>query len=345
MTAVPAPPAAGARASAMKDGMDERLVELLGRIAPVKREEMLSRHTTFGIGGPAELFVTVRSAEDLAAAVMAARETGAPCFVLGAGSNILVGDQGVRGVVIDNQAKDVRIEPLRTGDEGAMALPPALAAAGPGQAAVVRAESGVSFAALARNLARDGYAGVEWACGIPGTLGGATVYNAGAYEGCLADVLMAASLIDGAGERRSVPAADLALGYRTSAILRGELGRCVVLSVDLGVVRGDARELLDKIAAYDRQRLDAQPRGRNSGSTFKNPPGRQAWELIDAVALRGQRSGDAMFSPKHCNFIENAGAARAADVAALIREAQQRVKERYGIDLVTEVEFVGEGFA
>ncbi len=323
--------------------MDE-LIDRLKRIAVVKTHEPLARHTTFGIGGPSDLFVTVRSAHELAQVVRAVREANAPLFVLGSGSNILVGDDGIRGVVIDNQAKATRVEPLRIGEADDVVLPAKAAAAAPDDRFVVWAESGTSFAALGRNLARDGYRGLEWACGIPGTLGGAAVYNAGAYDGCLADVLLAATLIDAAGEVRHLPASSLDLSYRRSALLDGEWRGSVVLSVELAVVRGDASAAMARVAELDRSRLAAQPRGRNSGSTFKNPPGRQAWELIDTVGMRGERIGDAQISPKHCNFISNLGDARAADVAALMREAQRRVKERFGIELEAEVAFVGEGF-
>ncbi|MEX2247154.1 MAG: UDP-N-acetylmuramate dehydrogenase [Dehalococcoidia bacterium] len=322
--------------------MDGTLVARLEAIAAVRRDEVLARHTTFGIGGPADLFVTVRSADQLRDAFLSVREAGVPCFVLGAGSNILVGDAGVRGVVIDNQAKAHRIAPLVIGTDSPVSLPPSVES--PDGASVVWAESGASFAALARSLARDGYAGVEWACGVPGTLGGAVIYNAGAYDGCLADVLLAVTLIDGAGDQRYLPAPELKLGYRTSALLRGELGDCVVLTVEIAVTRGDARALAAQVAAFDRQRLDAQPRGRNSGSTFKNPEGRRAWELIDDAGLRGHRIGGARISPKHCNFIENLGDARAADVFALMSEAKRRVRERFGIELEDEVQRVGEGF-
>ncbi|MHB8377561.1 MAG: UDP-N-acetylmuramate dehydrogenase, partial [Dehalococcoidia bacterium] len=136
----------------------------------------------------------------------------------------------------------------------------------------------------------------------------------------------------------------LELTYRNSVFTRGAFAGRVLLTVELALERGDARALAGRIAEFDRQRLEAQPRGRNSGSTFKNPAERQAWELIDAVGLRGERRGDAQFSEKHCNFIANLGKARAADVAALMREAQRRVRERFGIELENEVALVGEGF-
>jgi UDP-N-acetylmuramate dehydrogenase len=308
-------------------GTYEALIAELKTIASVRLNEPLARHVTFGIGGPADAFVTVRSSDELARAVIAVRRASVPLFILGSGSNILIGDAGMRGVVIDNQAKAWRREQRADG------VP------------VILAESGTSFAALARALARQGYSGIEWACGIPGTLGGAAVYNAGAYDGCLADVLLAATILDGAGDVRHVQPPELKLGYRTSAILRGEMPGAVVLSLAIAVAHGDAAAAQARIAELDRSRLDAQPRGRTGGSTFKNPPGHHAWELIDAVGLRGHRIGDAQISEKHCNFFLNVGAARAADVFALMQEAKRRVKERFGIDLEDEVALVGEGFA
>lgn len=321
----------------------DELVAELWTFATVRVDEPLARHVTFGIGGPADVFVTVRTADELARAATAARARGVPSFVLGSGSNILVGDRGIRGVVIDNQAKATRIEPLRVGAESPVSVPEAIAAL-PGEKFMVWGESGASFAALARSLARDGYAGIEWAGGIPGTLGGAAVYNAGAYGGSLADVLLAVTLVDGNGEQRYLPAPEVRLGYRTSAILRGELGQCVVLTLEMALARGDAAALSARVAELDRERLGAQPRGRNGGSTFKNPEGHQAWQLIDAVGLRGERRGDAQISEKHCNFFLNLGHARAADVYALMQEARRRVHEQYGIELENEVQLVGEGF-
>lgn len=324
-----------ANAKERAEAMDDGLIEQLRAIAPVKTGEPLSRHTTFGIGGPADVFVTARNADELARAVTAARASGAAVFILGAGSNILVGDGGIRGVVIDNQAKAIEA-PLSPGPSPT---------GGDGDARIVRAESGVPFASLARQMAREGYAGIEWAAGIPGTMGGAVVYNAGAYDGCLADVLRAVTLLDGADRQRSVPAGELKLAYRSSAILRGECAGCVVLSVEIALTKGDSGALMRRIAELDELRLGAQPRGRNSGSTFKNPPAAHAWRLIDTVGLRGHRIGNAQISEKHANFIENLGGARAADVAALMREAQRRVKQQFGIELQNEVELVGEGFA
>ena len=308
-------------------GTNENLFEQLKKIAPVRRDEPLARHVTFGIGGPADLFVTVRSADELARAVITTRDAGVPLFILGAGSNILVGDGGIRGVVINNQAKHIEGPSGRSGEW------------------LLRAESGVAFATLSRHLAKDGYGGIEWACGIPGSLGGAAVYNAGAYGGCLADVLRSVTMLLANGSQREVPAADLRLTYRNSVFTLGECAGCVVLALLLAVTPGDPAALLRRIEEIDEQRLGAQTRGRNGGSTFKNPEGQQAWELIGAVGLRGHRIGGAQISEQHCNFFVNTGAARAADVYALMQEARRRVKERFDIELEREIELVGEGFA
>lgn len=320
------PPRRAGRARGLDLELGADLLQRLSAIAPVRADEPLARHTTFGIGGPADIFVTVRSAGELAAAVTTARGAGAPVFILGSGSNILVGDAGIRGVVIDNQAKAIDGPAERDG------------------AWLLRAESGASFAALARHLAKDGFGGFAWAAGIPGSVGGAVVYNAGAYGGCIADVLRGATVLRPGGERVAMPAAGLELTYRNSIFTRGACPGCVVLDATLEVTPGDADALVARIATIDAERLAAQPRGRTGGSTFKNPEGHRAWELIDAVGLRGHRIGDAQISEKHCNFFMNTGNATAASVFALMTEARRRVKERFGIDLENEVQLVGEGF-
>ena len=297
----------------------------LEAIAPVREGEPLARHTTFGVGGPADLYIKVRDARQLVAAFATARRYGLPVFVLGSGSNILVGDRGIRGLVIEN-------------DAGAVDGPHPL----PNGRARVTAESGASFAGTARRLCRAGYWGLEWAVGIPGTIGGAVVYNAGAYGGSLSDVLVSVRVADANGVERDIPAADLQLVYRGSVFTRGLLEDQVVVSATFDVLPGDAEEIMRRVAELDKKRLTAQPPGRNAGSTFKNPPGQAAWWLIDQAGMRGHRIGDAEVSPKHTNFFSNAGHARAADVMALIELAQTRVKEQFGIDLQREVQLVGE---
>lgn len=288
----------------------------LGELRP---GEPLARHTTFGIGGPADLFFVARDAEGLGRALLAARDAGVPAFILGSGSNILVADAGIRGLVISNRARTEEVD-----------------------GAVVRIESGASFAAFARRMCRRGLAGLAWAVGIPGTLGGAVVYNAGAYGGCLADVLRRARILLPSGRAEWVDAGDLHLVYRGSAFTRGQLRDQAVLACELELAPGDPADLLARAASYDQKRLAAQPRGRSAGSTFKNPPEAPAWKLIDAVGMRGMRRGDAAVSEKHANFFVNEGNATAADVRWLIDEARRRVFEQFGITLEPEVQFVGE---
>jgi len=298
----------------------ERLVASFARFGEAKLAEPLSRHTTFGVGGPADIFLTVRDAAGLAGATKAAAQEGLDLFVLGSGSNILVADAGIRGLVLDNRAR------REVASDGGLAY---------------RLESGASFAAFARRMCRLGLDGLAWAVGIPGTLGGAVVYNAGAYGGCLADVLTRVRLQDSQDGDAWVAAADLGLVYRGSVFTRGQFVGRTVLEAEVELAPGDAAALMAQAAALDARRLAAQPRGRNAGSTFKNPPERPAWWLIDAVGLRGATRGDAAISDKHCNFFVNYGNARAADVAWLIQEAERRVKEQFGITLERELAFVG----
>jgi UDP-N-acetylmuramate dehydrogenase len=306
----------------------EFLTELraLGDLAPVRLDEPMARHTTFGIGGPADYYTSAASEEQLLALTNIARRHGVPFFVLGSGSNILVSDGGIRGLVIENRHTHCQ-DPVPQAN-GRFLL---------------RAASGVSFAALARRLAQDGLAGLEWACGIPGTLGGAVVYNAGAYGGCLADILLSVRVANGSAPTE-MAASELALGYRGSAFTRGILTDRLILSVDLLLHEGDAAALAQRIAELDARRLAVQPRGRNAGSIFKNTPEHPAWWLIDQVGLRGHRIGDAEISAHHANFFVNRGRARAADIVALMDLARQRVQERFGICLEAEVALVWEGF-
>ena len=313
----------------------------LEQTAPVRLDEPLGRYTTFGAGGPADAFVVATSARQVAEVVRLCRREGVPFFVLGSGSNIVIGDRGIRGVTIANAAQGL------AGPE----------TAGGGRFRV-RADAGCSFAAVARRFAFAGYAGLEWACGIPGTLGGAVVYNAGAYGGCLADVLERAVVASEDGDVELL-ASDLHLVYRGSDFTRGLMAGKAVVSVEFSLREADPAELRGRVREFDRQRLAAQPRGRNAGSFFKNPstgsaweapagsglPGKPlAWQLLDAVGMRGYRVGGAQFSEKHCNFMVNLGGATAADVAALMRLAQERVRAAFGIELENEVALVGEGF-
>ncbi|HEY5476274.1 MAG TPA: UDP-N-acetylmuramate dehydrogenase, partial [Tepidiformaceae bacterium] len=252
-------------------------------------------------------------------AAAAAHEAGIATFVLGSGSNILVADAGMRGLVIDNRAR-------KENSAGNWTF---------------RVDSGCSLAGFARRMCRAGLDGLAWAVGIPGTLGGAVVYNAGAYGGCLGDVLKRIRLQDPSGGAYWIEASALGLVYRGSMFTRGQFAGKTVLEAEVQLVEGDAKELQERAASYDAKRLGAQPRGRNAGSMFKNPAEHPAWKLIDSVGLRGASRGDAAISDKHCNFFVNNGNARARDVAWLVSEAERRVFDRFGLTLEREVAFVG----
>jgi UDP-N-acetylmuramate dehydrogenase len=304
--------------------MNEHLLGQLRDLAEVRLDEPLGRHVTFGVGGPADAYVIAENEDQLRLGYSLAKQAGEPVFIFGSGSNILIGDGGVRGLTIENRTSAVE---------------------GPspnGAGFRARVASGVSFAALSRRLSSQGYAGIEWACGIPGSLGGAVVSNAGAYEWSLKDVLKSARLSDEDGNILEVPPDGLDLTYRNSAFTRGQIRDKIVLSVDLHLERGDANELKQHVREFDEQRREAQPPGRNCGSVFKNPPQNPSWWYVAQVGLRGHRLGGAQFSDQHANFILNLGDARAADIVALMQLAQERVRERFSIELEPEVALVGE---
>ena len=291
--------------------------------AYVRLNEPLARHTFYRIGGLADLFFCAQSAGELATAVKLARQSGVPCFVLGTGTNVLVSDRGVRGLVVQNRARAVTWTEI-------------------GDQMWVKAESGASLSWLARQSARQGWAGLTWACGIPGTVGGGVVQNAGAHGACLADVLQSVTVLDEQDAVQRIPAGNLELDYRSS-IFKGKRGQSwVILSAEMALRRGNREELAARIAGHDAWRREHQPVGASCGSVFKNPPGDHAGRLIEAAGLKGQRVGGAEISPLHANFFVNAGGATARDVVALIDRARDEVKRQFGVSLELEIELVGE---
>ena len=307
----------------------ERAVARLGATA----DEPMSRRTTVRIGGPADWYLEAESVAHLHQALAAAREEGLPLLALGRGSNLLVGDAGIRGLVM--RLPDAVDEPRRSGDR-----------------VDVEADAGAPIFVLARQLAARGIRGLEWAEGIPGTLGGAAVNNAGAYGGCFADIAdwVEAIRLDGRSER--IDAADLDFGYRRSAFTDGGLADAVIARVSLCLSAGDADEAMTRVAEVQRHRRETKPTGASLGSTFRNLRGgpdlscaERAWHLIDRAGLRGERIGAARISEQHPNYFINEGDATARDYAALIRLAQERVLGRFGVRLEPEIKFAGEGFA
>lgn len=293
-------------------------LEILGDCAV--RDRRLDDFTTYRLGGPAAVFATVRTRRDLAAAVRAVGESGLPVLVVGRGSNLLVSDEGFRGVVVHlaDDFDQIRIEP-----DG-----------------VVHAGGAVALPVVARRTAGAGLVGFEWAVGVPGSVGGAVRMNAGGHGSDMSESLVAAEVVDvSTGECSMRPRSDLGLRFRGSDLGSTE----VVLAVDIRLVPGDAAEAGRRITEIVAWRRAHQPGGQNCGSVFVNPiPGEvAAAELIDRCGLRGMRHGGAVVSPKHANFIQAEPGARASDVRALIEQIRARVADETGFMLRTEVLFVG----
>ncbi|MBI2909095.1 MAG: UDP-N-acetylmuramate dehydrogenase [Chloroflexi bacterium] len=292
----------------------------LEAVAAVRLNESMRLHTSFRIGGPADIYVVAESVRQLREAVQIARRHEAPVFILGKGSNLLVDDAGIRGVVIEN----------RSGRRGYAV-----------QGTEVRVSSGVSLSSLARRTALAGLEGLEWAIGVPGTVGGAVVCSAGAYGGSMADVVRQVEVLSDASAVRSLEAASVGFGYRQSVFKKEGPTGSVILTADLALRRGKAEVLKARLARYASHRRSHQPKEPSAGSIFKNPQGYAAGWLIEQVGLKGRRIGDAQISPVHANFIVNLGHATAADVMSLIVMARDKVREQFSIGLEREIEIVG----
>ncbi len=283
----------------------------------------MSRHTTARIGGPADWFVEATSADELRDLVLAARREHMPYFVVGGGSNILVSDRGVRGLVILNKARRIKFQISNLKSQR------------------VEAESGVILPTLARECIERGLAGLEWAIGVPGTVGGAVVGNAGAHGSDMARNLVSATILDTDGNVRGWARQELQFGYRSS-ILKSKLRNPVVLAAEFELTLSTRQELESRAAEFTEKRKRTQPPGASMGSMFKNPPGDHAGRLIEAAGLKGARVGQAEISPVHANFFVNVGRASAQDVYALIGMARDKVKAEFGVELELEIELVGE---
>ena len=295
--------------------------------------EPLSAHTSYGIGGPADLFVTVGSQDELCRIVALARECQVPYFLLGSGTNILVSDKGIRGLVIENRARGSRFE-VR------------------GEEAILWAEAGAFLKDLAEEGVRRGLAGLEWAIGIPGTVGGAVVGNAGAYGGYVSDILTQVAILRTNGKIQELGSEEVRFGYRTSRFKAAnrEIGATVprraampvILAAQFKLQPGSVRVLRERVTEYTRQREARQPNEPSAGSVFKRTAQYPAGFLIEQAGLKGKRIGDAQISPKHANYIVNLGQARASDVKALMDMARDAVLKQFGIELELEQELVGE---
>lgn len=310
--------------------------------------EPLARHTTFRIGGPADLHAAVTTTPQLAALADLAAEHGVPTTILGGGSNVLVSDAGVRGLVVAVQTREVALRrgaPDPEGEHGDQ-----------GELYIV-ADAGVPLAGLARWAIKNGWAGLEWAVSVPGTVAGAVVGNAGAHGGDMAgNVAWVQVLLPGQG-RQVWPAREMGFAYRSSRLKAGQTSgevqpldadgrsharRPVVLTVGLRAIPGDIGEMEARAERYLAQRRATQPVEPSAGSIFRNPPGDYAGRLIEAAGLKGYRHGGAQVSPRHANFIINTGQATAQDVVTLINLIRRRVYDCTGIVLMPEILFIGD---
>ena len=282
----------------------------------------LARYTAARVGGPADGLVVVRSLVELVAAARWLWTAGVTFYVLGGGSNILVSDRGVRGVVVLNRARKIEFD--QDVD------PP-----------TVWAESGANFGSLARQAAGKGLGGLEWAAGIPGTLGGAVVGNAGAHGQDMAANLQMAEILHHTRGQEQWNRDRLEFGYRTSA-LKASTGETVVLAAQLVLTQRPEAEIQENMDSFLSYRRQTQPPGASMGSMFKNPPGDYAGRLIEAAGLKGERIGNAQISPLHGNFFVNLGAATAEEVMALIQLARKTVAEKFDVSLELEIEMVGD---
>ena len=286
----------------------------------VQENVLLAPYTSARIGGPADMMLTVKTADELADAMQVIWELELPYYILGGGSNVLVSDKGFRGVVVLDRAKEVRFE---LGDQP-----------------TVWCEAGVVIANLAKRCASKGLAGLEWSATVPGTIGGAVFGNAGAFGGDMNASLIWAELLTSNG-REKFMLDQMGYGYRTSILKRGEING-IVLSALLKLKNSSKEEVSVKIDQFSERRKATQPPGASMGSMFKNPEGDHAGRLIEAAGLKGTRIGNAEISTVHGNFFINHGETKAEDIRALIVLVQKTIQEKFNVNLELEVELVGE---
>ncbi len=299
--------------------MYSELLSILPR-EQVKFDEPMKNHTTFRIGGPADVLAEPAGIDQLQKVLACCRQAGYPCFILGAGSNLLVRDGGIRGVVIKLGEK---LQEVHINDSE------------------VYAQAGIRLSALARTVACNSLSGLEFAEGIPGTLGGAIVMNAGAYGGEMKDVITTVTVVEPGGLIKTLPASELNFSYRSSSLQ--DSGDMVVAAV-MALQKDDPAAIQERMRGFAELRKSKQPlKLPSAGSTFRRPPGYFVGPMLEQLNLKGYQVGGAQISTKHAGFIVNTGDAAAADVLGLIKEVQDRVKEAYGVELKPEIKVVGEG--
>lgn len=282
-------------------------------------DEPMKKHTTFRVGGNADYFVMPQSAEEVKNIVALCKEAQMPYYILGNGSNLLVGDKGYRGVIIQiyKEMNDIRIE----GDR-------------------VVAQAGALLSRVGTATLEAELTGFEFAAGIPGTVGGAVVMNAGAYGGEMKDIIASATVLTQDGDIITINKEDLELGYRTSVIAKRGY---VVLEAEYQLQKGDKEAIRARMDELKVQRVTKQPlEYPSAGSTFKRPEGYFAGKLIQDAGLRGFRVGGAEVSEKHCGFVINKDQATAADILELMRQVSAKVMQEFGVKLEPEVKTLGE---
>lgn len=285
----------------------------------IKVKEEMRKHTSFKVGGPAACFVTPAEEMELSGVLRVCREEEIPYFILGNGSNLLVGDEGFDGVVISMDGFKGCDVDRETG--------------------IIKAGAGLSLARIAQEAYKASLTGFEFAAGIPGTLGGAVVMNAGAYGSEMKEVLRSVRVLTPEGEVKEIPAPELSLGYRTSCIIPMQY---VVLDAKIRLKEGDPVSIKNRMDELAGRRKEKQPlEYPSAGSTFKRPEGYFAGKLIEDAGLRGFALGGAQVSEKHCGFVINKDHATAADIKALCEEVKERVRKKSGVELEMEVKTLG----
>ena len=286
-------------------------------------QEQMKEHTTFRVGGPAEYYVSVTKKEQLQKGLLCCREYQVPYVVLGNGSNVLVSDAGISGVVFQMSAQ---FSTLSYEEEG--------------EQVYVTAEAGALLGRIGQAVYQEGLTGFEWAAGIPGTIGGAVYMNAGAYGGEMKDIVTSVTILDKDLTYKTLSVEELALGYRQSALMKEE---AYVVSVTFALQKGDKDAIKARMEELMRKRLEKQPLNYPSaGSTFKRPEGYFAGKLIEDAGLRGFRVGGAQVSEKHCGFVINEKNATAKDIYDLTNEVRAIVEEKFSVTLEREIRLLGE---
>ena len=305
----------------MENGRTEfdRWLEAYFPAERVRFQEPMSLHTTFRAGGPARYMAMPVNEEEISRLIRQCQSVGLPWFVMGNGSNLLVSDRGYDGLImkLGRQYAELSVDGCE-----------------------VKAQTGVLLSRLARQAALNNLAGLAFAAGIPGTLGGGLMMNAGAYGGELSQVVKTVRVLDGEGQFRTLTAEQMKFGYRTSALKESGL---IALEAVLSLTPGDGNQQLREMEELNRRRRENQPlEYASAGSTFKRPEGYFAGRLIEQAGLKGLSVGEAQVSEKHCGFVINRGNASAAEIYTLCRMVQERVYERFQVELTMEVRLLGE---